>query len=287
MKQCSKCDKRQVRLNAGDLCTECHKKAKSDAVAANVGFAGLSAQQIDALPELPANWDTKSLTDLTAGHLLKLMMCFYKPLQEKVELLEKQNKEQETKIAKNVDVINELQSEADGQRKEVDTLKKVIYNQQIYLEGLRKKESANNIIVTGIPNNDLEYNDMIHTTTEEKVLVVLKELNPTVSAEAFKLIKFNPADGRDTHVCKLVFHEYRDKMNIYTKAKLLKENAVLHKIFLKWDEPRLTRLENQRMRTKKYKLGLEFPDEDIVIKKGILYRSGVNCDKFNLSNQIF
>ena len=246
-----------------------------------------SSLQIESLPELPTNWATTPVSELTGGHLLKIILTICQPLQEKIDILEKQNKEHLAKITKNTDSINDLQKNAADQENEVATLKKVILNQQMYLEGIRKKECANNIIITGIPNGDLQCNDVVHTETEGKVSAILKETDASVSAESYKLVKFKPADGRDTHVCKLIFKNYEDKMKVFTKSNKLKQNNAMKKVFLKWDEPKLTRLENDRLRSKKKKMSEDYPDETIELKKGILYRNSIECDKINIENQIF
>ena len=58
-------------------------------------------------------------------------------------------------------------------------------------------------------------------------------------------------------------------------------------LFIRWDEPRYTRLENSRLRTRRYYLSRQFPDDDIKIKKGILYHNNTRCDKFDLMNNTF
>ena len=67
----------------------------------------------------------------------------------------------------------------------------------------------------------------------------------------------------------------------------MKDNAALGKVFIKWDEPRFTRTENNRLRKKRYDLLQDNPGDEIKISKGILYHNNVECDKFNLMNQIF
>ena len=61
----------------------------------------------------------------------------------------------------------------------------------------------------------------------------------------------------------------------------------LKKVFIKNDEPPLTRKENVRLRVKKYNLRQENRDSEVIIKKGVLYKDNVKIDNFDINNQIF
>ena len=76
-------------------------------------------------------------------------------------------------------------------------------------------------------------------------------------------------------------------MMVLRNAKKLKDIEAFKSVYLKWDEPRYTRLENQRLRKKKYDISRQFPGDSIELKKGILRHNNVQCDKFDLMNQIF
>ena len=85
MPKCISCEKSQSALNEGNLCKQCFKKPKE-----NVWSGNLTAEKINALPALPDNWDKKLITELTAGHIITLMMDFFTPSREQLTELKEQ-----------------------------------------------------------------------------------------------------------------------------------------------------------------------------------------------------
>ena len=76
------------------------------------------------------------------------------------------------------------------------------------------------------------------------------------------------------------------------KFKPLQADNYLKRIFIKNDDPPLTRKQNGRLRNKMKELreneDRENPENRYHIKKGKLYRNDEECiDEFNLSNQLF
>ena len=143
------------------------------------------------------------------------------------------------------------------------------------------------MIITGIPNGEIQADVAIFQSTEEKVTFILSEVCDDISVDSYQVVAFPPAENRNTHVCKVIFKEFEVKMDAMKNAKKLKNNEALNKIFFQWDEPKLTRQENHRLRKKKRELKEEYPDDKVEIKKGILKRNDQQVDKFNLVNQIF
>ena len=220
------------------------------------------------------------------------MMDFFTPIREQLtefkdqtNEMQKENEVLSNKLAKNTDEIREIRSNIDRNEKDVTLLKRTIYNQQVFIEGVQKRELRNNLIILGIPNDDLTYDGTVYQSSDEKVAVVLTELCPNIDTSAYNLTAFPPAEGRTTHVCKIAFNDYDTKMEVSSNCRKLKEKAALSSIFIKWDEPCFTRLENSRLRKKRYDLLQDNPDDEVKISKGILYHNNVECDNF--INQIF
>ena len=92
------------------------------------------------------------------------MLGFYLPMQTELKSLanqiidiQKENKVQFVKLEKDPDDIKELRNDASQHEKEVVSLTKALYNQQVFIENVQKKELRNNVIVSGIPNAEIEY----------------------------------------------------------------------------------------------------------------------------------
>ena len=82
-----------------------------------------------------------------------------------------------TKCESNAVKIKETESNLQEKDKEITLMKKAILNQQIFLENLQKRDLRNNIIVTGIPNNNLEIDGNVLQSDEEKIIGILCEIH--------------------------------------------------------------------------------------------------------------
>ena len=152
--------------------------------------------------------------------------------------------------------------------------------------GHDEKEHLNkNVVITGVPNDDLVFEGITYTTTKEKIAAVLQKVDIMITDNSYELISFPSAEGRTTHTCKLVFDNLQKKDSVIKNSKLLKDYDELKYIFIKWDEPPLTRKENYGLRCKKRDLQEPHPtDKDnIKILKGILYHNSIQC----ITNQLF
>ena len=52
------------------------------------------------------------------------------------------------------------------------------------------------MIITGIPNDDLIYQDESYRLSKDKVQVILNALNTDITADSYKLYTFPSAEGR-------------------------------------------------------------------------------------------
>ena len=98
------------------------------------------------------------------------------------------------------------------------------------------------------------------------------------------------------HSAKIQVDNYTMKSNIFkgcAKFKGLDEQNYLRKIFLKNDDPPLTRKEHERLSSKMKELREQEqadpgePQNRYYIKKGVLYKNDELIDEFNLNNQLF
>ena len=313
---CDNCGNELSRSTKGTLCKVCYQNRNLDrdgensqqrAVDVDVNDLnststdnnttwelGLNDIPVNDIPQLPDEWYKQDLSTMNAGHLVRIMMGFFHPLQEEMNSLKKKISDMErgnlcmaTVVEGHTSKIEDAENEIKEKGKEINLLKKTVFNQQVFLENIQKKDLKNNIIITGIPNDVLEVDDTLYQSDEEKVACILNEVCDDINKESYKIISFSPAENRITHVCKVIFNDHEIKMNAIQNAKKLKNNVSLSKVFLQWDEPKLTRQENQRLRKVKWELKQEYPDDDIELKKGILKRNNQQTDKFNLMNQIF
>ena len=267
------------------ICTDDNAAIHEDNV------CGISIEDIDKFTELPPNWIHEPIHSLTGGQLLKVLVNALNGVDNKLDLkfaeLDANYLKLETTIKKLSDDMKGKEEKLSTQSAEINTLKKVVCNQQLFLEKLQRKDLANNLIINGLPITDITLGDTLIAEPDDKVNAVLSIIGVPLSKDNYILTKFPLVEGRDTFSVKLTIDDIGTKNSILQNARKLKSTESLQKVYIKNDETRLARSENYRLRDKARKLRIQFPDTVVKIEKGKLLRDGVICDKFDINNQIF
>ena len=71
---------------------------------------------------------------------------------------------------------------------------------------------SKNIVVTGIPNNDINVDENVYDTPEQTIPLMISKLDKTVSEEDYEVTSFPSAEGGETHTCKRVFSSTQKMM---------------------------------------------------------------------------
>ena len=184
------------------------------------------------------------------------------------------------------------------------SIKKVLQEHQKALERVQKEETKNNIFISGLPvslnagmNDISEVNDNDAVTDHVEIIHhVLNFVNPGTEKEDYKILfNFEARENFSRHSAKIRVTDVETKFKIFkgcVKLKDLNPDNYLKKIFIKNDDPPLTRKENERLYIKlkelREKEDKDNPENRYYIKKGKLYKNGGDVvDEFNLSNQLF
>ena len=141
------------------------------------------------------------------------------------------------------------------------------------------------LTIIGISTENFSYDDQELVAHKEKLNAIFTDIGLPINPEHYELYAFPPGEGRNTHSIKITVN-HALKKQILEKAKLLKE-TLFKGLFIKTDEPKMTRDENYRLRKKSRELKAQFPNSEIKLAKVILTQDGVKIDKFDLINQIF
>ena len=200
----------------------------------------------------------------------------------------------------------EVKTVADENKRLIDenaAIKKVLSEHQKFMERSRRELPKNNIFISGIPNAvQPDFKNIANADDENAVTnhvdivhYVLNFVSPGIDKKNYKiLINFDAKENHTRHSAKIQVDIYTIKSNIFkgcAKFKDLGEENYLRKIFLKNDDPPLTRKEHERLHTKMKELReQEHPDEPqnrYYIKKGTLFKNDEAIDEFNLNNQLF
>ena len=301
MNKC-KCGKSLGRNTKGELCKTCYNnrnQANGNSQDISTQSLPVSSQSLDnvgilneddyenAIKDLGIDM-YKSLSELTVRDLILIAREQYSPLNRTMAAVNDNLRKLEVKITRINEANRENATKVDQANDEIKWLKKVVLNQQKYMEGLKRKEASTNIIVSGIPNDVLNIGDDVNITDDEgKIGTIFDHICCADKLmNKHKTIRIPSAPGKNTYYIKLCFEDTMTVKHILDKAKLLKEFEAA-RIYINYDEPYYSRRENNRLRKKKATLlGLHNGD-DIKIQKGKLYHNNIMVDQFDLANQIF
>lgn len=192
-------------------------------------------------------------------------------------------------IKKDLESVN---TDVEGLRSTVNMLKLTVLEQQKYLERSRFESCKNNAFITGLPCT-MDINGVQSNDADVILYESLKVALPSIAQDSYTVIKnFPPREGMTRHSAKIVFKVSDTKkrvMDASSNYKNLSDTHVMRKVFVRNDQPPLTRKENDRLRTKMWQLRND--DEENIhsykISRGALYKDNTEIDRFNLSNQLF
>ena len=172
-------------------------------------------------------------------------------------------------------------------------LKKTVLEQQKFLEGMRREEMKNNIFISGIPASyQIDGNEV----NDKKQIIneIFGRIDPEITVDKYMVAKiFEPGEGRTRYSAKIKFNDFGSRMAILRNSRKLGEingNDTIRKVFIRSDDPPITRKENKRLSDKLWTLKNSLQPGTTTIYKlsrGKLLRDDAVIDQFDLSNQIF
>ena len=191
----------------------------------------------------------------------------------------------------NGDIVS-MQTSVQTLQSENNLLKRVMGEQQRFLEQIRSDKTKENAFVTGLPCT-MTINETESTDVKAIVHAALKVADPNITTESFEILKsFDAREGKTRHSVKLKFRDLETKGKVMKNAKNivnLADEHPLRRVFIRYDQPPLTNRENQRLYSKLRDLRTADSDHEheYKITRGVLYQGTVEIDRFNISNQLF
>ena len=181
---------------------------------------------------------------------------------------------------------------ADNKKLDEDnkTLRKVITEQQKFLEHIHNDMMRNNVFITGIPN-EMTIDDHLINDATAIVGNIMDSISTEIKKDDYQIVKsFNPREGYTRHSAKVIFNNNAAKKKVMdNRVNLhnLDENHPYKKVYLKNESSPLTKKENDRLYTKLRKLRVDKPEIQYSIKKGKLLEDQEVIDEFNINNSLF
>ena len=110
------------------------------------------------------------------------------------------------------------------QVKVISTLKTVILNQQHFIESSQRTLIAKNLMITGIPNDDIKWGDRRYIDEKEKVLAILDAIDVSLVENNYEIFLFAHHE-KLTSSTQLISSNFEKKKTVLEHAKQLRECA--------------------------------------------------------------
>jgi hypothetical protein len=152
-----------------------------------------------------------------------------------------------TNLEQHKELIN---AELQQLKEENQQITESLMNHQKYLEGLEARKRAGNIIITGLPEGDINIGGMTYNSDEDKVEKLLDEIGqPLVMVgECIRLGQVNTTNTRP-RILKVTLRNAEDRKGILQNTNQLKEKEPpLNTIYIKKDVHPAVRKELGRLR---------------------------------------
>ena len=271
MPQCSSCPRKQAILNPGDLCKACFEidndNADQDDVEEEVQFED---EELDRPINLATLRDILNIVKKLTDPILQKMEKLTNPLKEKT-------KANESKIAL-------LEANLKEKENKIEAMTQVIVNMQSSLNAIDASKRNTNIIISGLPEQNVEHgNGETLTNDEEKVKSLFNVMGipgDTIDiSEELEISRIGEQKGNAIRLIKVNLKSKLKRDAVLEKSSTLKQKAApWNKIYVKKDlHPVYTR-ENQRLYKKMKDLRTKNPDKEVKIIKGVLTVDGKKED---------
>ena len=266
MPACSECGKTQSRLNTGSLCRECFSRTNNN------------GSQLDGDDYIAGINISKPLNELSVGDLVAIIREVITPLDKRIETTESE--------------IKDIRENIESNESERNSLKNVIINQPKAIDGFHRDKRANNLIISGVLNQDGEILD-------DKLTLILNKIGVACSDEIVQTYRLGKKDAsnnaEDYRQIMVKFKSTSITSDVIRHAKNIKgwkedkSNTLGNReIFINIDESPLVRKENHRLRMERNRLRSldENRNKKIVIHKGKLKIDEAIHDEFNIDKPI-
>lgn len=188
--------------------------------------------------------------------------------------------------------ITSIKAVQTQQETDISNIKDVVLQQQIQIEAYEDRERRCNLIISNLPESNVDFNSSTIKDDSAKVETIFGEIIPEVEG-------FEPDDvleatriGRPGKAPRIVKVRLRD---VHCRNKILRScrnlnsapiQAAFGKVFINKDQSFLRRQEEKRLRLRCRELNSEYPGQ-ARLRNGKLYLGLAIRDSVDIRNQLF
>lgn len=193
-------------------------------------------------------------------------------------------------------VVSNLQSECIRLDTAMMSMKKVIVEQQKVIEQHEENARVNNLIIHNVPEFKISGRGPSAGTLEsdtDKVVFVCNEAEVDIDDDDIAAVhRLGKKSSGRPRPLKVIMKERESKFQLLNKRREVAQSKSIascfgNKVFINPDSSFLSQKEHFRLRQEAKRLRSEYPDDNIFLRSGSLYRNGSVVDKITVEKQLF
>jgi len=177
---------------------------------------------------------------------------------------------------------------------EINGLKEVVSNQQKQIELMEKVRRENNVVVQGIPEDDVKVDDEVLVDDKQKTMYLMNVVGISdIGSDSIEVVtRIGKKQHNRNRMLLVKFTEKCDRDRFLFEQKKLRESSTCKDgfgtIFVNRDLSMLMRKEHRRLRSRMKDLRGTSSDQDrFYIKNDKLFRNNSVVDQVDISKQLF
>ena len=188
--------------------------------------------------------------------------------------------------------LDSVHSEQITQAHDIVKLKETVVRQQVMIESLEVTRRQNSLIISNVPESDIQFNGGKVATDDEKVHLLCSASDESFDSSTISLCsRLGRPDKNRKRPIKVDFTSTHVRNKILRSQRRVRQDASILKafgpVYLNPDRSHLARLEDKRLREKmkRMKSNSSTPDE-IYIRSGKLYRKSDIVDQVDIGSHL-
>ena len=215
------------------------------------------------------------------NRLFTLMQHAMKPLESKIDKIHDELLNRVTSLETRVGLIEKGD---DTKNTEISRIKDTMINMQHALNSIDSKKRSKNIIIAGLPEDDITTNHVLYSGDDNKIAFLLEKMGldtRLVDDDATKIERLgNDTSGFKRRFTKIEFTDKTTRENVMKEAPKLKDlPEPWNKVYFNRDTHPVYQKEHKRLRKKFNELKGQGNPDSVKLTKGILTVEGVTVDK--------
>ena len=270
MPSCSQCGKTQTKLDVNDLCKHCRNN------------------------ESVSSQNSSDYADLNDDTLLSQITVevFKEIIKKQLESIEKKVTNIETSLNSKVKILESkilvLENELQNEKEKNEKMSNVIINMQSSLNSIDSASREKNVIISGLPETDLNSNGKTLSTDKQKMSFIAENINAGFNyhdIKNFTLTRIGQPNANKPRILKVKLGNKanRDKL-IQASSRLKNLGEPWKKVFINYDNHPVYQRERNRLRLRMNELRksdeyADNPTERVKIVKGELKVDDATIDR--------